>query len=156
MQLCLLLCSSGSRRWCSRKRWRTWGKTTSTHPTLCCSSLPTTDNMIRRSRVMRCLWQTASDKASKSNYCLQYSQSNGSYAQSVSAHLRCALNRIIFSRWHHCDSETSSILILFFFCISASVVNPASQNIQSFPRLKASAELFKVNRHMYRAIQWEN
>lgn len=110
MLLCLLLCSCGSRRWCSQKRWRTWGKTASTHPTSCCSSLPTTGIPIRRSQVMCCLWQTTFDKASKSNYCLQYSQSHGSNAQSVSARSRCALNRIIFSRWHHRHSEASSLL----------------------------------------------
>lgn len=110
MLLCLLLCSCGSRRWCSQKRWRTWGRTASTHPTSCCSSLPTTGIPIRRSQVMCCLWQTTFDKASKSNYCLQYSQSHGSNAQSVSARSRCALNRIIFSRWHHRHSEASSLL----------------------------------------------
>lgn len=66
--LCPLLCSFGSQRWCSQKQWKTWGKTT-THPTLCCSSLPTTDRLIKRSQVTLChLKQTAFDKASISNY----------------------------------------------------------------------------------------
>lgn len=66
--LCPLLCSFGSQRWCSQKQWKTWGKTT-THPTLCCSSPPTTDRLIKRSQVTLChLKQTAFDKASISNY----------------------------------------------------------------------------------------
>lgn len=60
-RLCPLLCSSGSQRWCSLKQWRTWGKAMSTHPTLCCSSLLTTDRLIRRSPVtelleINCFW----------------------------------------------------------------------------------------------------
>lgn len=130
-QPCLLICSSGNQRWCSQKQWKTWGRATSTHPTLCCSFLLTTDRPIRRSPV------TLLPEIKR--FC--------QVVWRISVHIRRrCLNWIIFSIRLCSESEMFFLLILcvylFFPSVSASVVIPSSQNIHSFPRIKASASQY--------------